>query len=131
MGQFWIAFVHQRNTFQMLIKLNPELLPRISVDFEIAAIFVIKEATLQVNKILKYKYIDVFITWQKFQEKMHDIGIISNYNKDNNFSVMVKVTISLTFVLLEDLNVATYLLANELSDENYSVILMIRVILYW
>jgi len=48
---------------------------------------------------------------------MRDIGMISNYNNDAIFSVMVKMITSLVFVPIEDLDVATDLLADELSDE--------------
>lgn len=43
--------------------------------------------------------------------------MISNYNNDSNFSVMVKMIISLAFVPIEDLDVATDLLADDLPDD--------------
>ncbi|KAL4088720.1 hypothetical protein QTP88_023804 [Uroleucon formosanum] len=41
----------------------------------------------------------------------------SNYKNDANFSVMVKMIISLAFVPIEDLDVATDLLADDLPDD--------------
>ncbi|CAI6344403.1 unnamed protein product [Macrosiphum euphorbiae] len=102
-----------RKLFTMLIDLNPRLLPdSISIDFEIAAISAIKEAFPQVNVHGCYYHLT-----KNFRKKMGDIGMISNYNNDANFSVMVKMIISLAFVPIEDLDVATDLLADDLPDD--------------
>jgi len=75
-----------RKLFTMLIDLNPRLLPdSISIDFEIAAISAIKEAFPRVNVHGCYYHLT-----KNFRKKMGDIGMISNYNNDANFSVMVK-----------------------------------------
>lgn len=102
-----------RKLFTMLIDLNPRLLPdSISIDFEIAAISAIKEAFPQLNVHGCYYHLT-----KNFWKKMGDIGMISNYNNDANFSVMVKMIILLAFVPIEDLDVATDLLADDLPDD--------------
>jgi hypothetical protein len=102
-----------RKLFEMLLNLNPGLLPHsISIDFEIAAISAIKDAFPQVNIHGCYYHLT-----KNFRKKMGDLGMITNYNNNANYSVMVKMIISLAFVPIEDLDLATDLLADELPDE--------------
>lgn len=97
----------------MLIDLNLKLLPdSTSIDFEIAAISAIKVAFHHVNVHGVYYHLT-----KNFREIMRDIGMILNYNNDANFSVMVKMIISLAFVPIEDLDVTTDLLADDLPDD--------------
>lgn len=48
---------------------------------------------------------------------MEDLGITSKYNNVDNFSVLMKMIISLAFIPIEDLDIATDLLDDELPDE--------------
>lgn len=72
----------------------------------------IKEAFPQVH-IHEYYYNFAKYFWKR----IGDIGIILNYNNNANFSVTVKMIISLAFVQIKDLDVATDLLADILSDK--------------
>jgi len=81
----------------MLIDLNPRLLSdSISIDFEIATISAIKETFPQVNVHGCYYHLT-----KNFRKKMEDIGMTSNYNNNANFSVMVKMIISLAFIPID------------------------------
>jgi len=104
-----------RKLFTMLIDLNPRLMSdSISIDLlvQLAAISAIKEAFPHVNVHGCYYHLT-----KNFREKMGDIGMISNYNNDANFSVMVEMIISLAFVPIEDLDVAIDLLSDDLPDD--------------
>jgi hypothetical protein len=48
---------------------------------------------------------------------MRDLGMTSKYNNDANFSVLIKMILSLASVPIEDLDIAIDLLADELPDE--------------
>lgn len=98
----------------MLNNLSPGLLPHsISIDFEIAAISAIKEAFPQVNIHGCYYHLT-----KSFRKKIWDLGMLSNYNNDANYSIMEKMVIALAFVPIEDLDLATDVLADELYDES-------------
>lgn len=101
------------NLFKMLNQLKPGLNPTsISCDFEQAILKSIKT---------EFPSTEIYCCFYHFSKNIYkkwcDLGIVSNYRNNSDFSILVKMVVALTFIPINDIDLAIESLAGYLPDE--------------
>lgn len=99
--------------FKMLNQLKPGLNPTsISCDFEQAILKSIKAEypNAEIDGCLYHFSKNVY-------KKICDLGVVSNYRNNADFSILVKMVVALTFIPINDIDLAIELLSEYLPDE--------------